>query len=71
MDICYETKIDEGQIVMTINRLESLLRSIKNACKVIGNMDMVEKLEKASYLIKKDIVFAESLYFDSNARVSK
>lgn len=56
---------------MTINRLESMLRNLKNACKVIGNMDMVEKLEKASYLIKKDIVFAESLYFDSNARVTK
>lgn len=33
-------------------------------------MDMVEKLDKASYLIKKDIVFAESLYFDPNAKVT-
>jgi len=45
--------------------LESLLRSVKNAYRVIGNMDMVEKMDKASFLIKKDIVFAESLYFDN------
>lgn len=32
---------------------------------------MVVKLEKASYLIKKDIVFAESLYFDSSAKLTK
>jgi hypothetical protein len=31
----------------------------------MGNMLMAEKVEKACYLIKKDIVFAESLYFDS------
>jgi hypothetical protein len=31
---------------------------MKNAFKVIGDMGMVEKIEKASYLVKKDIVFA-------------
>lgn len=40
---------------------------MKNAYKVIGDMDMIEKIEKASYLIKKDIVFAQSLYFDPEA----
>lgn len=43
---------------MTIQRLDSVLRSLKNAYKVIGDMTMVEKVEKASYLVKKDIVFA-------------
>jgi hypothetical protein len=32
---------------------------------------MVEKMEKASFLIKKDIVFAESLYFDTSTKVKK
>jgi hypothetical protein len=47
------------------------MRSIKNSYRVIGNLTMVDKVEKASFLIKKDIVFAESLYFDTNAKVSK
>ena len=34
-------------------------------------MTMMEKIDKASYIIKKDIVFAESLYFDPTAKANK
>lgn len=47
-----------------------MLRGVSNAFKVMGNLKMVEKVDIACSLIKKDIVFAESLYFDQNARVN-
>lgn len=68
VDICLQTDIEEGSIVRTIQRLENLLRGVANAFRVMGNLKMVERAEAASASIKKDIVFAESLYFDPTAR---
>lgn len=47
-----------------------MLRGVANAFKVMGNLKMAEKVEVACQMIKKDIVFAESLYFDPNAKLS-
>lgn len=48
-----------------------MLRGVINAFRVMGNLKMVDKVEKACLLIKKDIVFAESLYFDSSAKIKE
>ena len=45
-----------------INRLNELVRDIRNAAKVIGNPTLYRKLEEVSDSIKRDIVFAASLY---------
>ncbi|CAD8144660.1 unnamed protein product [Paramecium octaurelia] len=71
VDVCLQTDIEEGSIVRTIQRLENMLRGVINAFRVMGNLKMVDKVEKACLLIKKDIVFAESLYFDSNAKIKE
>ena len=41
-----------------------LLKDVKNAAKVMGNMNLCIKLEEASQLIKRDIVFVSSLYLE-------
>lgn len=62
LEICKLTEAQEGSIVKTIQRLEILLRDVRNAAKIMGNMEMFKKMEIASTLIKRDIVFATSLY---------
>jgi len=58
------TESQEGIIVKTIQRLDILLRDVKNAAKVMGNMTLCKKIEEASILIKRDIVFVSSLYLE-------
>jgi len=57
---CSETY--EGSIIRCMRRLEELLREMSNAAKVMGNPHLEEKFTKSIELIKRDIVFAASLY---------
>lgn len=52
----------EGTTIRTLRRLEELVRQIAVAAKAIGNVELQEKFEKGSILIKRDIVFCSSLY---------
>jgi len=45
-------------------RLDNTLRDIKNASKIIGHKPLYTKLELAEEIIKRDIVFTQSLYLD-------
>lgn len=54
----------EGTIVRCIQRLDELLGHVKDAAKVIGNPELHKKVEQASTLIRRDIVFAASLYLE-------
>ena len=61
-EICELTPVMEGSIVRTILRLDEQCRMVRNAARVMGNVTLFEKLEKASELIKRDVIFAGSLY---------
>lgn len=61
-ELCKLTDIFEGSIIRAMRRLEELLREMVQASKTIGNSDMEAKFSEAIKLIKKDIVFASSLY---------
>ena len=61
-EICQMTQFQEGSIVRTITRLDELCRDIQNAARVMGNPSLYHKMEAASQCIKRDIVFAASLY---------
>lgn len=61
-NICELTDVQEGSIVRTITRLDELCREIRNCARVVGNPTLYRKLEAASAAIKRDIVFASSLY---------
>jgi len=61
-DITQLTDVQEGVIVRTIQRLDETLRDVKDAARVIGDPVLYQKMDEASAIIKRDIVFAASLY---------
>ena len=60
--ICKMTDIFEGSIIRALRRLEELLRQMVSAAKQIGNLELESKFTQGITLIKRDIVFAASLY---------
>ncbi|XP_071097227.1 superkiller complex protein 2-like [Haliotis cracherodii] len=56
------TDVQEGIIVRCIQRLHETLRDVRNAARIIGDPVLFQKMEEASAMIKRDIVFAASLY---------
>lgn len=60
--VCKMTDVFEGSIIRCMRRLEELLRQMCQAAKVIGNADLENKFAEADKAIKRDIVFAASLY---------
>ncbi|KAL3902399.1 MAG: hypothetical protein SGILL_010838 [Bacillariaceae sp.] len=61
-DITQLTDAQEGSIVRCITRLDELCREVRNCARVVGNPTLYRKMEAASTAIKRDIVFAASLY---------
>lgn len=59
MDMSVEA---EGTIVRVISRLDEVCREVRNAAVIIGNSSLHHKMTHAQELIKRDIVFAASLY---------
>ncbi|KIP11764.1 hypothetical protein PHLGIDRAFT_99229 [Phlebiopsis gigantea 11061_1 CR5-6] len=57
------TDVAEGTIVRCITRLDETCREVRDAARVIGDAELFQKMEEAQLKIKRDIVFAASLYF--------
>ncbi|PVU99368.1 hypothetical protein BB559_000780 [Furculomyces boomerangus] len=60
--ICKMTTTFEGSLIRAFRRLEELLRQMCMAAKAIGNTDLENKFAEGIIKIKRDIVFAASLY---------
>eukprot|EP00112_Aurelia_sp_Birch-Aquarium-sp1_P005103 Seg158.5 transcript_id=Seg158.5/GoldUCD/mRNA.D3Y31 product="Exosome RNA helicase MTR4" protein_id=Seg158.5/GoldUCD/D3Y31 len=60
--ICKMTDVFEGSIIRCMRRLEELLRQMCQAAKVIGNTELENKFADGITKLKRDIVFAASLY---------
>ncbi|XP_048383170.1 exosome RNA helicase MTR4 [Stegostoma tigrinum] len=60
--ICKMTEVFEGSIIRCMRRLEELLRQMCQAAKAIGNTELENKFAEGITKIKRDIVFAASLY---------
>ena len=56
------TDIFEGSIIRCMRRLEELLRQMCQAAKSIGNTELECKFAEGITKIKRDIIFANSLY---------
>lgn len=56
------TDVTEGIIVRTIQRLDETVKDVRNAARLVGDPILCQKMEESSTLIKRDIVFAASLY---------
>ncbi|XP_015683105.1 helicase SKI2W [Protobothrops mucrosquamatus] len=61
-EIAHLTDVQEGIIVRCIQRLDETCREMRNAARVTGEPTLHAKMEAASNMIKRDIVFAASLY---------
>ncbi|XP_058062804.1 superkiller complex protein 2 [Anopheles bellator] len=64
-EIMVLTDIKEGIIVRCIQQLNETLCNVKDAAQIIGDPVLQSKMEEASNVIKRDIVFAASLYTSS------
>jgi antiviral helicase SKI2 len=56
------TDVMEGTIVRTITRLDETCREVRNAAKLVGDPTLYTKMQQAQELIKRDVIFAASLY---------
>ncbi|CAL1528127.1 unnamed protein product [Lymnaea stagnalis] len=62
-NICKMTDVFEGSsIIRAMRRLEETLRQMVQAAKAIGNTELENKFSEGIRQIKRDIVFAASLY---------
>lgn len=63
-ELCMVCELFEGSIIRALRRLSALLDELKSAAKAIGNDELFAKLDVSCNLIRRDIVFASSLYIE-------
>ncbi|KAI1902399.1 hypothetical protein AGOR_G00044360 [Albula goreensis] len=61
-EIAQLTDVQEGTVVRCIQRLDEVLREVRQAARIIGDSVLGSKMERASLAIRRDIVFTASLY---------
>ena len=61
-DVKLMTTVQEGDIVRTVTRLDQLCTDFRNAARICGDPSLYRKMEACSQCIKRDIMFAASLY---------
>ncbi|XP_074875144.1 superkiller complex protein 2 [Buteo buteo] len=61
-DIARLAAVQEGAVVRCIQQLEEMCREVRQAARLVGESALAAKMEAASNMIKRDIVFAASLY---------
>ncbi|CAD6198058.1 unnamed protein product [Caenorhabditis auriculariae] len=61
-EIMQLTDAQEGLIVKCIQRLDEVCKDVRNAARIVGDPALLEKMEEVSASIRRDIVFAASLY---------
>ncbi|EIE21291.1 antiviral helicase [Coccomyxa subellipsoidea C-169] len=61
-DIMKMTDVFEGSLVRAVRRVEEVLRQATAGAQVMGELQLVELFEEGQRRIKRDIVFAASLY---------
>lgn len=61
-EIAELTDVQEGTIVRCIQRLDEVLKEVRQAARIVGDSVLGSKMEKASLAIRRDIVFTASLY---------
>lgn len=52
----------EGSLVRAVRRIEELLRQVKDALTGIGELGLADKFGQAGDRIRRDVIFAASLY---------
>ncbi|EAR99296.2 DEAD/DEAH-box helicase family protein (macronuclear) [Tetrahymena thermophila SB210] len=60
------TDVEEGSIILSMLRLDNLLKNIKNSAQYIGNNSLSLKIESCQEKMRRDIIFAQSLYLEED-----
>ncbi|KAG2486102.1 hypothetical protein HYH03_015197 [Edaphochlamys debaryana] len=60
--VCEMTDIFEGTLVRATRRLDELLGQLANAAAAVGDVGLAEHIRAAAETIRRDIMFAASLY---------
>ena len=60
--ICQKTDLFEGSIIRATRRLNELMGELATAAHVIGDLDLEAKFKASAGTIRRDIMFAASLY---------
>uniref|UniRef100_A0AAY4E978 Uncharacterized protein n=1 Tax=Denticeps clupeoides TaxID=299321 RepID=A0AAY4E978_9TELE len=61
-EIAELTDVQEGTVVRCIQRLDEVLKEVRQAARIVGDSVLGSKMERASLAIRRDIVFTASLY---------
>jgi ATP-dependent RNA helicase DOB1 len=61
-EICKMTDVFEGSVIRALRRLEELMSQMSNAARTIGEDALKAKFDEGITKLKRDIVFAPSLY---------
>jgi antiviral helicase SKI2 len=61
-EICELTDVMEGSIVRAVVRLDEVCREFRDAARVMGNTVLFQQMVDAQTSIKRDVIFAASLY---------
>ncbi|KAJ0003707.1 hypothetical protein NQD34_008805 [Periophthalmus magnuspinnatus] len=62
VEIAQLTDVQEGTVVRCIQRLDEVLKEVRQAARIVGDSVLGSKMERASLAIRRDIVFTASLY---------
>ena len=62
LQICGLTDVMEGSIVRAMVRLDETCREFRDAARVMGNTALYKQMEEAAHALRRDVVFAGSLY---------
>ncbi len=60
--LCRMTDIFEGSIIRATRRLDELMRQLADAAGVLGDVGLQQKFLDSDATIRRDIMFAASLY---------
>ena len=52
----------EGSVIRATRRLDELMQQLARAAKVVGDEGLAAKIEESNMTIRRDIIFAASLY---------
>ncbi|KAL4421012.1 hypothetical protein ABPG77_008849 [Micractinium sp. CCAP 211/92] len=61
-EVCKKTDLMEGTIIRATRRLDELMQQLEHAAAVVGDKDLASKFEASRATIRRDIMFAASLY---------
>lgn len=62
MQVCQITDIFEGSLVRAVRRLDELMQQLAAAADAVGDKELAERLTESNMTIRRDIMFAASLY---------